>query len=53
MEGHVGHQCNELSDHYAKAGTLLVPPPQPLSPHRGMSSVKEKSPSPSTRLIIH
>ena len=27
VEGHVGHQYNELSDHYAKVGTLLPPPP--------------------------
>ena len=27
VEGHVGHQYDELSDHYAKVGTLLPPPP--------------------------
>ena len=31
VEGHVGHQYNELSDHYAKVGTLPPPPPRP--PH--------------------
>ena len=27
VEGHVGHQYNEMSHHYAKVGTLLPPPP--------------------------
>ena len=49
VEGHVGHEFNEVSDTYAKVGTALPLPPPWSHLHRGTSSAPAKTSCPPTR----